>query len=1354
MTIALKTLADALRSVALGSVVLAAMVLRPDASWAQENRHDRILVVPAPKGVVIDGDLKDWDLSAAVDSALDEKLRPLFSVRMAAMYDADALYIGAHYVDDTPMINRHDPQIDGDVGWSGDSLQLHLCSDTGQTYPLGNMDMPTVCTLLMWHYTDKQQPVLWIGSGSPMGPAQVRKTYVGKDSGVAFKMDADKKGYTLESRIPWSRLHAPKPPKAGQRIALIAQPFWGDATGLKHAAFFYDFARHGGFAYSDCGMWGAADFLAKGHLPAIARPRTAAQRRLPMTTTLQLPDPKATTVSAAIYNSSNVMVRTLLAGTAAQPVDQPLYGSRIAKRTGGTVDVAWDGLDDAGKPLPAGDYSLKVLTSQGVGQRWVTSLNNAGNPPWFTDDGTGSWGGDHAPPVAVAADDNRVYLLWSMSECGPGLIACRPDGQKLWGAVPVTMEAGWGFNAAAVEGDYVYTLQDGAAYGEEQGTCKPAIARFEAATGKPAGFAFGKRCLFVGNWSNSLMLPGCQRNDHLWNGDYGALVYNTFHSRYKRTWERLKTHDFGPQEMGRNAMGLAVRANTAYVTKYLENKVASFDLTTGKQLKEWSVARPVGIAAAADGTIYATSARSIVKLLPDGGVASVVQGVLSNPWGLTVGKDGLLYASDCGDAMQVKVFDTTGKLVRTIGKKGGRAWLGKYDESAMLEPAGLAFDRDNKLWVAEYDLSPPRISTWDANGMFRKEFLGPGTYAVQASVDAQRPNLVCVHNVWFDVNYQTGAAKPVGTFQRAVRGPQIRPDRHQYQFVHVRGQTYAVSQDNSGAVVFLVKDDKDGVPVAEPVAAWGGLGLMGANDLWPEDFPAAIRSQARAEIDAKQWYRTAYQWHDLNGDRLIQDNEWTFTPVEQTKCKSSLGFYWGSPVDDRMTFWLAGGDRQITLPVKEWKGVVPIFASFAEIEPSFSFGKKGSGMTIPDGDSLYSSAAGVFAGGVFGYAAEKRRLNGDVIWAYKRATVGLNSPLPAEGDMPCIGLRTMTKTPEGSTFLFFNAYFGQYFLLDGDGLFVGVLCKDTRTGPKCDSNTILKENFNGTFFRNKENGKYYAIGGDIDARIWEVTGIDTLRKVTVSLSIRPEDAERSAVAAREAKGNDSSGQTSLRIGKAPAGFKPESLSAWDMTKAVTWDAGLGRTAKVALAHDATNLYAVYQVADQSPMVNAGKDWTSLFQYGDTCEIMLGADPGADPKRSRPAPGDMRILFGVMEGRPIAGMCEAVARPGEQKAPRAYVSLTGAENFERVVPLTSAVVKVTRTADGYTLSATVPLKDIGFAPTAGLETKGDVGVLFSDDGGTHTAVRTYYFNHNTGITGDLPSEARLQPADWGTVEVTE
>ncbi|MDD5704939.1 MAG: sugar-binding protein [Kiritimatiellae bacterium] len=1324
----------------------------------QQERRDRVQVVPRVNEVTVDGDLKDWDLSAAIDTALDEKLRPLFTVQIALMYDAEALYIGAHFADDTPMLNRHDPSVEAANGWAGDCLQIHLCSDADQPYPLPvKIEADTVCDLILWNYTDRREPVLF----TTINWGKFSRLYTGADSGLAFRTDQDQKGYTLEARIPWSRLNAPRAPQAGEKIAFLLKPFWGDATGTKHASFFADVVREGGFAYANSAMWGRAEFLEKGNLTASAKPKTATERRLPVRTALRLPDKKATTVSAAIYSRSNVMVRTLLAGATAEPMDQAFHGARIVKRAGAKVHVAWDGCDDAGKPLPAGEYSLKVLTSRGIGQKWVASVHNAGNPPWYTDDGTGSWGGDHAPPVAAAADEDRVYLAWAASECGPAVIACRPDGQKLWGAKSVSMDVGFGFYALAADGQYVYLLQDGYLYGQgplmgEVKTNYPAIIRWDAATGKPVNFPFGKRCLMVGEWPDSLQRPDFTLKNVGWNHDYAAGAIENTH--FKRPWEKHQTHDYGPQEFGRNALGLAVHISTAYVTKYLENKAVAFEMQSGKLVREWSLPSPVGLAAATNGTIYAVSGKSIVKLMPDGTVAPVVKDSLSSPWGLAVGKDGLLYVSDCGDQMQVKVFDLQGQLVRTIGKKGGRAWVGGFDRNGLLEPAGLAIDRDNKLWVCEYDWSPLRISTWAAkDGKFLKEYFGPGTYSVRASVNPERPNLVLAHNTWFDVNFATGTVKPVGTFHRTIEGLQFRAIVDKYMFHRVKGRTYACSVDLGGAVVFLVKE-VGGVPVGEPVAAWGTLPLLQFNGIRAEDLPA----EAREKYWPTRNKQTMFQWHDLNGDRLIQDDEWTFSIVADSRLKAHCGFYWGNWSDDSLTFWTRSYDPEnqvVAWRVKEWKGDVPIYTPYADLEPTFKLGARDLQAAIPDKDGVYINRDDVFGSQVKRGSVEKRDMQGELLWSYARSYSGLNAPLPSAGDMPCAGLRTMARTPDGLSLLFFNAYYGQYFLMEGDGLYVGALCKDSRTGPKCGPDTILMENFNGHFFRNKDDGKYYAIGGDTDARIWEVTGIDTLKKGTMPLTIRPEDAASSAAALRK----DNAGKTGpadIRVRKVPSGFRAEDPAAWDLTDTVAWDAGAGRTAKAALAHDGANLYAIYQVADTSPMANGGKEWETLFKCGDTCEIMLAANPGADATRSEPAAGDMRLLFSVMEDQPIAVMYEAVARPGEEKAPRAFNSASRGFPFDRVVQLKNAVVKVAKAADGYVLSAVVPLKDIGFVLTAdtstglgaGLKTKGDVGVLFSNDGGTVTARRTYYFNQNTSITGDLPSEAQLQPASWGVVEV--
>ncbi|MDD5706958.1 MAG: hypothetical protein PHR35_13630, partial [Kiritimatiellae bacterium] len=1016
-----------------------ALLLAAASAPGQQERNDRILVVPIPSGgVTVDGDLKEWDLSAALDTALDDKLRPRFSFRLALMYDAEALYVGAHFADDTPLMNRTDPAVNPDRGWDGDALEIRLCSDPSVPYPVRrDLKAPTLCNLTMWYFTNGRLPALYVTHGPISAPTE-QEALVGPQAGLTFKADADGQGWTLEGRITWTRLKAPRALKAGDTIALVAQPEWGNATGTKAATFFAEVCKPGLlFSYAEYEKWGQAEFLAQGHLP----PRAQASKPkavLPLAATLKLPDAKATTVSAAIYSSAHVLVRTLLSGAETQTMAEPAYGARIVDRRRTALDVEWDGRDDDGRPLPPGSYTVKLLTSRGIGQKWVASAHNSGRPPWQTDDGTGSWGGDHGVPVAAASDDDRVYLLWTYSECGRGLIACRPDGQKLWGSA--VGEGGvQGSYAVAVDGPYVYVAKDGYP-GKQQGpdgkpwtatNCTPLVTRYEAATGRSVNFPFGSSELRVGDWPDTEMRPGFVFREVLYplcDNMWAYREYMTgdrFPSSFKAQWQKQQTHDFGPQETARNTLGLTISRGRALVSRYLENRVLAFDIATGARTGEWATESPAGLTTAPDGKVYAVSGRSLVRLEENGVVTPVVKDALSSPWGITADKDGRLYVSDCGAAMQVKVFDQTGRQLQTIGKPGGRPWIGKYDPTGMLEPAGLTVDRDGKLWVAEYDLSPKRISVWKPDGALAAEYFGPGAYSVNATVDEEHPNLVSVHNVIYDVNYDTGAVKPLCTLARdLLKGRQFRPVNYHYSFRHIGGRTYACSLGSGGSVIHLVTQGADGAWTAEPVAAWGILETIKFCGMWYGD-----QMPARGRELWPHRLRVMYQWHDLNGDRLIQDDEMTFTPAEETAAKASWMLSMGGGVDQNLTFWaytVYTGDKPsavVAFKVKEWRNGVPLYEPFKDVQPLFA--RPGLYSPVPNqaGDTVYINCNNPFFADNGKSELAKYRLDGQRIWAFARSYNSLQAPLPAPGDVICpFSWRNVVRAAQGNELAFVNGY--------------------------------------------------------------------------------------------------------------------------------------------------------------------------------------------------------------------------------------------------------------------------------------------------------------------------------------------
>jgi hypothetical protein len=72
--------------------------------------------------------------------------------------------------------------------------------------------------------------------------------------------------------------------------------------------------------------------------------------------------------------------------------------------------------------------------------------------------------------------------------------------------------------------------------------------------------------------------------------------------------------------------------------------------------------------------------------------------------------------------------------------------------------------------------------------------------------------------------------------------------------------------------------------------------------------------------------------------------------------------------------------------------------------------------------------------------------------------------------------------------------------------------------------------------------------------------------------------------------------------------------------------------------------------------------------------------------------------------------------------------------------------------GYGVTVKVPWTDLGIQPASGLKLKGDVGVLFADQGGTTTVARKYWSNKATGLVNDVPGEAMLTPGLWGEFQL--
>jgi len=182
------------------------------------------------------------------------------------------------------------------------------------------------------------------------------------------------------------------------------------------------------------------------------------------------------------------------------------------------------------------------------------------------------------------------------------------------------------------------------------------------------------------------------------------------------------------------------------------------------------------------------------------------------------------------------------------------------------------------------------------------------------------------------------------------------------------------------------------------------------------------------------------------------------------------------------------------------------------------------------------------------------------------------------------------------------------------------------------------------------------------------------------------------------------------------------------------------------------LYVLFEGRDDRAVFqNASTDdnFLDAFKRGDVVDVMLETKPGLKPDREDAAEGDIRLSFTMIGGKPSALLYDYVV-PGTPKEARLpFASPWRTLWIDRVARIPDAQIAVTRHGDRYCLEAAVPLASIHLNPAATPRIRGDVGRVLSDQTGTRAVARLYWSNHNTAITADLPSEARLQPNLWGT-----
>jgi hypothetical protein len=322
-------------------------------------------------------------------------------------------------------------------------------------------------------------------------------------------------------------------------------------------------------------------------------------------------------------------------------------------------------------------------------------------------------------------------------------------------------------------------------------------------------------------------------------------------------------------------------------------------------------------------------------------------------------------------------------------------------------------------------------------------------------------------------------------------------------------------------------------------------------------------------------------------------------------------------------------------------------------------------------------------------------------------------------------------------------YFGNFHLFTRDGLYVAKLFKDLRLG-EMGADVLNSETFCGQLIKTEKSGRYLLLGGDTDGRVTEVLGLDSVARFQGIHTIEPEHVALVQKAEAEYSGLEARGQA-LSIVRG----RPALDVASGVTKAV--DGKRGFTARA--AYDAQNLYVCYDVKSPVELVNTISDPHIVFKGGNLLDIQLATDPRADPQRTKPAAGDIRVLVTRQQGKPVV----VVYRPkvnGFQGQPVVLRSPTGQETFDAIEVSDKVRLEYRQGPAGFSAVVTIPLLVAGWTPQPSSVVRLDIGYLFGNATGNQCAQRVYWANTSptAAIIGDIPSESRLEPDQWGTATV--
>lgn len=1261
----------------------------------RQSQNEGIKVLPTKGKVTIDGNLKDWDFSGRIWVFADSNVRSRFSVEVAAMWDKDNLYLAAKWKDPTPMFSMVNPEFNPQEGWKSDSWQMRVQTDQ-------------ISHITTWYFADKKMPAMHVthaagGTGDPQFLAfKENSSDLGQGIEMAYLMDADKKGYVQEIKVPWAIIYKNAPEiKAGLVFKLGNEFLWGDPTGKTWPIHRYADNMQAGktsreFFWTNTQAWGNAELVANGNVPV--RQYVSNEAKMPGTVPIRVTIPaKAARFTVAIDAEDGHRIRNLAGDFVPEDYSVSVKnGMRV-------VEVMWDCLDDYGKPVQPGKYKVVGLSQDGLGAEYDMCFYNPGTPPWQTVSGNGAWGADHTGPTTVATSGDWMMLGCPSVEGGSGIFAIAPDGNKKWGEKR-------GASLIAADASYVYAITN-------SWYTSGAFCRFDKTTGANRPF----------------ILDGKPRPFELTLNDIFI-------------------------EDAKTAVTALVVNKDNIVMALSDNSLAFVDTNSASVKRRVKSAGISALAFNKEGKLFAVSAGKLASVdIETGALTDIpVQG-LEKAIGLAIDLDGNLVTADVGADCQVKAFTPGGVMAYTCGKKGGRAIRGTWDPDTMRQMSAVAVDSKGNIWVTEQCETPRRVSVWGKDGKLVRDYIGNAGYSgTDCFIHDEDPTLAYAGPVEMKLDRANNSWKvnqvlwvpDYASGERFVASPHSAGDW---------GQSSIITSTASGKKIsYLYSYKGPSVVFMQRGASWQPVAAIGSvEDLRVQDPTVNDPLAGLAPKDG-------IFWNDTNKDGKVSLDECTVVKGGLKYGAQWAGFL-GADMSIYGNGLVRYKPLRFTddgAPVYGLEGMVNLGGGYdGSLAPAgntdllFCLSYNGYPGRTPGMLGVDAKTGNVrwsypnLYPGVHGSHNATMPKPGLLIGAQKICgAVKVNDT---------IGYVALVR-----------GNLGQDFIFTADGLYVGSIFQDCRLpgdglpekesalrGMPMEGFTEGGEPFNGVFVKQADGKIRLTTGMAREASmILEIKGLDTIERTKpVELkidmaTIAKADAEN---AARMKKTTEPKIYSMSRMATAPK--IDGNVQEWkDIAILPIAREGQPDKGSVKLAYDDTNLYALFEVSDSTPWMNEGKDFTRLFKTGDAVDLQLSTIAGGN-NHNDPKAGDLRIVIAKLQGKPAA----VLMIPLDPTAPKTLAKnyTTGwTKHFDRVELLANAKVSAVVEGNKYTVEASIPLANLNLVLNPGTSIRGDAGFISSNALGIINTARTYWSNQATNLVNDEPLEAWLYPGTWGEIQI--